>query len=320
VEKGPKNGVILDAAIQEIDMKTGLVRWEWHTLDHVAASESEFSPQKNYPWDYFHINSIDPESDGNLFISGRSTWAGYQLEGGSGRIQWRLGGEKSSFQMGPGTKTAWQHDGRMLPNGEITFFDDGANPPEHSQSRGVQIKLNFKTHVATLSKAYTHPTPLLVASQGNMQTLSDGNVLIGYGGEPEISEYSHSGALLFDAHLPYPMIFYRAYRHPWQGHPSTPPAIVAALNNTSEETIVHASWNGATEVASWRVLAGEAPGSLKTRITFPDSGFESSAILTKRYAYAAVQALDSSAKVLGTSPATKAIGYAESLAGGAQAR
>ena len=140
-------------------MKTGLVRWEWHSLDHVAVAESETSPPKGVPWDWFHLNSIDLEPGGNILISARSTWAAYQLEGGSGKILWRLGGLKSSFKMGPGTKTAWQHDGRVLPDGEITLFDDGSNPPVHAQSRGLRIALDLKTHKARLTKAYTHPRP-----------------------------------------------------------------------------------------------------------------------------------------------------------------
>src|SRR5208282_336215 len=147
--------------------------------------------------DWFHLNSIDPEPNGDIFISARNTWAGYQLEGGSGRILWRLGGLESSFKMGPGTETAWQHDGRILANGEVTFFDDGSNPPIHHQSRGVRIRLDFKTHEATLGAAFTHPDPpLLAVSQGNMQTLAGGNTVVGYGGLPAISEYSGDGALL----------------------------------------------------------------------------------------------------------------------------
>ena len=101
-------------------MKTGLVRWEWHSLDHVGVSESETETLERRPWDWFHLNSIDPEPGGDIFISARSTWAGYQLEGGTGRVLWRLGGLTSSFKMGPGTETAWQHDGRLLPDGEVT--------------------------------------------------------------------------------------------------------------------------------------------------------------------------------------------------------
>jgi len=312
---GARNGTITDTAIQEIDIKTGLVRWEWHSLDHVGASESEVeTPAGSTPWDWFHLNSIDPEPNGDLFISARSTWAGYQLQGATGKILWRLGGTDSSFKMGPGTKTAWQHDGRVLPNGNVTFFDDGANPPIHRQSRAVRIALDFKTHQARLASVYTHTSPpLLAASQGNMQTLAGGNAVVGYGGVPAISEYAPDGALLFAAHQPFDLIFYRAYRFPWSAHPLSPPAVLASLNNTGEETIVHASWNGATDVASWRVLAGEAPGSLRAQTAIPATDFESSTTLPAKYAYVAVQALDSADHVLGTSRTVRAISYAVSL-------
>jgi Arylsulfotransferase (ASST) len=318
---GASNGVILDTAVQEIDMKTGLVRWEWHSIDHVGASESETpAPKTATPWDWFHINSIDPQPDGNLFVSARSTWAGYQLEGGSGNVLWRLGGLKSSFKMGPGTETAWQHDGRILPDGEVTFFDDGSNPPIHQQSRGLRIALDSRTQEARLIAAYTHPDPpLLTPSQGNMQTLADGNAVVGYGGVAAISEFAPGGTLLFDAHLPYDMSFYRAFRFPWSGRPDNPPTVLANLNNTGEETIVHMSWNGASEVASWRVLAGEHPTSLTSRTAIPASDFESSTILPKKYAYAAVQALDATGKVLGSSKPAKVSTYATALPAGTQA-
>ena len=324
VEDGPSNGVILDSTFQEIDMKTGLVRYEWHALSHVEARESENAPSKTRPWDWFHMNSIDPQSDGDIFISARNTWAGYEIQAGTGKIIWRLGGLKSTFKLGPGTKTAWQHDGRVLPDGEVTFFDDGSNPPVQAESRGVQIKLNFKTDEATLTKAYRHPTPLLAASQGDMQTLPSGNVLLGYGGVAEISEYTKAGSMIFDAHLPYDFVFYRAFRYPWEATPASPPAIAANANNTGEETIVHASWNGATNVASWRVLAGNSASTVEPIETIPDSGFESSAELPpdpralkspKPYAYAEVQALSSAGKVLGSSAATKVKSYKESLEG-----
>ncbi len=317
---GQRDGVILDPVVQSIDMRTGLVRWEWHSLDHVNVDESETSPPKGFPWDWFHLNSIDPESDGNILISARNTWAAYQLQGGTGQILWRLGGLDSSFQKGP-TDTAWQHDARMLRDGDITLFDDGS--PGEPQSRAIRIAIDLKTHRAHLVSAYTHPSPpLLAASQGNMQTLADGNTVVGYGGVPEVSEYAKDGSLLFDAHLSYDLIFYRAFRYPWSGTPRRPPAVVAGLNNTGLETIVHMSWNGATGVASWRVLAGRRPGSLQPRATVPDTGFESSTILPetfssstkpKSYGYVAVQALDSSGHLLGTSRTVGVVTYAASL-------
>jgi hypothetical protein len=331
---GARDGAIIDTAIQEIDMSTGLVRWEWHSLDHVAAAESETPTATNTrPWDWFHINSIDVEDAGlgeagvgragtdssdNLFISARNTWAGYEIEGGSGRILWRLGGLKSSFKMGPGTETAWQHDGRILPDGEVTFFDDGSNPPIHHQSRAVRIALNFATHEARLTSSFTHhDPPLLAASQGNMQTLASGNTVVGYGGVPAITEYARGGALLLDAHLPYEMAFYRAFRFPWSGRPASPPTVLASLNDTSEETVVHAIWNGATGVAAWRVLAGKHTGPLAAQTTIPADGFESSTTLPLKYARVAVQALDSAGHVLGTSRTVAVISYAASLPSGA---
>ncbi|MGH2855550.1 MAG: arylsulfotransferase family protein, partial [Solirubrobacteraceae bacterium] len=323
--QGARDGTIVDTAIQEIDMKTGLVRWEWHSLDHVGAKESEVEvPTGPAPWDYFHLNSIDVEGAGsnrygNLLISARSTWAGYQLQGGTGKVLWRLGGTRSSFKMGPGTKLAWQHDGRVLPDGEVTFFDDGSNPPIHRQSRAVRIALDFKTHEARLASAYTHRNPpLLAASQGNAQTLADGNVVVGFGAVPAISEFARDGSLLFDAHQPFDMSFYRAFRFPWSARPLRPPAVLADLNNTGEETIVHASWNGATDVSRWRVLAGKHPGALAAQTTIPADGFESSTTLPLKYAYVAVQALDSTGQVLGTSRTVGVISYAASLPRAAQ--
>jgi hypothetical protein len=314
--KGSKDGAIVDTAVQRIDMRTGLVRWEWHSLDHVGASESEVEPPTDTtPWDYFHLNSIDPEPGGEIFISARSTWAGYQLQGGSGVVLWRLGGTRSSFTMGPGARVAWEHDGRVLADGDVTFFDDGSNPPIHSQSRAVRLTLNLRTHQASLASVLTHSNPpLLAASQGNVQTLADGNTVVGYGGVPAISEYNAAGSLLFDAHQPFDMSFYRAFRFPWNAQPATPPAVLASLNDTGEETIVHASWNGATGVASWRILAGEHPGSLTTQATIPATGFESSATLPQQHTYVAVQALDSAGHLLGVSPAVREISYAASLA------
>jgi hypothetical protein len=146
-----------------------------------------------------------------------------------------------------------------------------------------------------------------------MQTLPDGNTVVGYGGVPAISEYGSSGALVFDAHLPYDMIFYRAYRRPWSATPAAPPSVVASLNNTSEETIVHASWNGATGVASWRVLAGKKGGTLAPQATFGADGFESSITLPKRFAAVQVQALDGAGHVLGSSAPASVESYAAAL-------
>jgi hypothetical protein len=310
---GVANGIIIDPAIQAIDMKTGLVRWEWNSLDHVGVSESHSPvPTNAMPWDWFHMNSIDPEPNGDVLVSGRSTWAAYQLEKGSGAILWRLGGTDSSFKLGPGAETAWQHDVRMMPDGTITAFDDGSDPRIHYQSRGVHVVIDLANHTARLLRAYPHPDgPLLADSQGNMQTLPDQNIVIGWGSQPYVSEVSKAGALLFDAHLPPGYSSYRAFRFPWEGHPLTLPAVSAHVLSTGDSTAVYASWNGATDVASWRVLGGANPASLTAQVTTPNSGFESAVTFPDTYPehkveYVAVQALGAHGELLATSSTVQA--------------
>lgn len=307
---GARNGVIIDTAVQEIDMKTGLVRWEWHSLDHISVQQSHAPvPDKATPWDWFHLNSIDPEPDGDVLVSGRSTWAAYQLQAGSGQVIWTLGGTSSSFTMGAGSETAWQHDARIHSDGTVTMFDDGSDPRIHYQSRGVRIAVDTANHTARLIKAYPHPTGALLAdSQGNVQVLPDRNLVIGWGSIPSVSEVAPDGTLLFDAHLPPGSSSYRAFRFPWTGHPLSAPSVSAQELSTKDSTAVYASWNGATEVASWRVLAGSGPGSLTTQVTMPDSGFESTVTFPNTEPYVAVQALGAGGQLLGTSAAVKVAG------------
>ena len=307
---GVRNGVIIDTVVQQVDMKTGLVRWEWHSLDHVGVSESHAPvPTTAIPWDSFHLNSVEVEPGGDVLISARSTWAAYRLQGGSGSILWRLGGTNTSFTMAPGTEAAWQHDARIQPDGTITLFDDGSSPRVHYQSRGIRVALDTTRHTARLVASYPHPGGVLVAdSQGNMQTLPDGNLLLGWGAMPYVSELAPDGRVLLDAHMPAGYSSYRAFRFPWSGHPLSAPSVSAHLLATGDATAVFASWNGASEVSSWRVLAGPSPNSLSTRATMPESGFESSVTFPDNYPYVAVQALGPAGQLLSTSATVRVTG------------
>jgi hypothetical protein len=166
-------------------------------------------------------------------------------------------------------------------------------------------------HTATVARTYTHPGAVLVAnSQGNMQDLANGDEVVGWGAKPYVSEFAPGGTLLFDAHMPLEMSSYRAFRFPWSGHPLTEPAVSATVLPSGDTTAVYASWNGATDVSSWRVLAGPDPGSLTAQATMPDTGFESSVSYPDNYEknkveYLAVQALDAGGHLLATSPTVK---------------
>jgi len=303
---GSSDGAVTDGLFQEIDVRTGLVMFQWTSLDHVGLSESyerAAASSRSSPFDFFHINSIGLDQDGSLLISGRNTWATYDVEAQTGQIAWRLGGKHSSFTLGAGTSTAWQHDPRELANGSISIFDNGASPKVHGQSRGIVVSLEPQGKTATLLSQLTHPSPIVADSQGNMQALANGDWFIGWGQVPDFSELSATGQLLFDAHFPAGDQSYRALRYAWTGAPATRPAfVVLAGHRAGTAGTVYASWNGATLLASWRVLSGATTRSLKPVVKAPRSGFESAIGLPAGTAgrYLTVQALDATGRVLGT--------------------
>jgi len=260
------------------------------------------------PFDFFHINSIDVEQDGDLLVDSRNTWAAYDVDPKTGRVRWELGGKHSSFKMGPGTSTAWQHDAVQQPNGAITFFDNGASPQVHPQSRAIEVTLDTADMTATLTRRYEHKNPLVADSQGNVQALPGGDWTVGWGQAGYLSEIDGAGQVLFNAHLPPGWESYRTFALPWSGQPTQPPAVagVAAAGARGGAT-VYASWNGATEVASWRVLAGASAAALAPASTAAKTGFETAISLptTGAGAYVAVQALDAAGTVIGASAAVR---------------
>jgi hypothetical protein len=303
---GPADGAVTDSLFQEIDLRTHLVRREWHPVDHVAlwhSVEPANGVTIQWPYDYFHINSVWQRPGGSFLISSRDTSAMYVIDGHSGQVVEQIGGPHGNTRLGAGTSTAFQHDAEELPNGQITVFDNGGVPMVHPQSRALVLSLNPKTRSETLVSQYQHSTPLRSGSQGSMQTLPNGNVLIGWGPEPYVSEYSASGTLLWDAILAGKTNSYRAYRSPWTGTPSGSPSVAAGPVGSDQggTTSVYASWNGATTIATWQVLGGASPSALAPVASGAFSGFETTIAVPGAPAYVAVQALDAAGNVLGTS-------------------
>ncbi len=295
---GYREGALADGVVQEIDIKTGLVMFEWHAWGHVALGDSfTRSTSPTNPWDWFHVNSISLGPNDDMLISARNTWTVYDVSLATGAVLWRLGGKKPSFRMGSGTDTAWQHNARWQPDHTITIFDDGATPKEHSQSRVIRERIDWKSRSVSLVGRDVHTPTLLAGSQGNDQVLPNGDSFVGWGAEPYFSEFSPSGQLLYDGHLQAPAQSYRAYRFPWTATPAEPPSIAAKAMGPGAET-VYASWNGATEVAQWRVLAGSSPSSMTPLATAAKSGFETAIPVSSSAGWFAVQAIGASGEVL----------------------
>ncbi len=306
---GSSDAGLTDGVMQEIDVRTGLVMYEWTSLDHVAVSESYASAAKSntgFPYDFFHINSLDVERDGSLLISARNTWTVYDLNPATGQINWQLGGKHSSFGGLPSTRTAWQHDPRELPDGSISVFDNGSSPTVHPESRVVVLSLNPQTRTVTLESQLTHSPGLVVESQGNAELLGNGDWFVGWGQEPYFSELSPTGQQLFDAHFPPHTQSYRSFRMPWSGTPGHLPALAFVPGGSGAGT-AYASWNGATQVGSWRLLAGGSPSALHAILTVPRSGFETAMTVPAGTIgpYVAVQALDPTGRPLSSSAAVE---------------
>ena len=305
---GPTQQVVLDSVVQEIDVRTGLVLYQWDSLDHVPLADS-YQPlptSAGAPFDYFHINSVELQGDGDLLISARNTWAAYDVDHQTGATIWTLGGKRSSYRLGSGAVFAFQHDVRLHTETDptVTLFDDGAGPPKvHTESRGMTVRLDDKARTATLVAEDRHSPALAASFEGNLQPLSGGDEFVGWGQQPYFTEFNSQGQMVFDGRFVGANSSYRAYRFAWTGTPSTPPALAALRSGST--TDVFASSNGATQVASWRVLAGPSANALQAVLTGSTQGFETQLAIPAQ-PYVAVQALDRTRRVLATSPTVHA--------------
>ena len=306
---GGRAAPVFNSIVQEIDIRTGLVEFEWHSLGHIPPTDSyaQYSVFERSPYDPFHVNSVDEEPGGRLLISARNTSAAYELDRASGRIVARLGGKRSSYAMGAGTAFVAQHDVRHHGPREITVFDNGSGVPHAGRrpARGLVLELDRGARRVSLGRALERPRPVLALSQGDVQELPDGGYFVGWGGSaPYMSEFGHDGRLLFDAaFLPGGANSYRSYLMPWRARPWYAPKVAAARR--PDRVQVWASWNGATGVAAWDVLGGVTPGALRAVATVPRTGFETPAAVRGAYRYVAVRARASDGSVLGTSPARR---------------
>ena len=288
---GGRRGLVLGGVAQELEIPSARVLWEWRSLDHVPVTET-YAAKIGYPWDYFHINSIDVDDDGDLLISGRNVWAVYKVSRTTGKVLWRLGGKRSDFKLGAGARFAFQHDARHVGKTMISVFDNGGAEQTRieSQSRGLQLRLDFAAMHATVDRQWTHHPPIYGRVMGNMQLLPNGNRMIGWGADPHLTEFGPDGSVRFDAALPRGGESYRAFRFPWHGVPHDPP--VAAVGQSTAGKSLFASWNGSTALAAWRLETGASASSLSPAATVARQGFETPLPLPRGAAYAVAVAVD----------------------------
>ncbi|MDN0194459.1 arylsulfotransferase family protein [Streptomyces sp. S.PNR 29] len=306
---GPKNGTVVDNVVQEIDIATGKKVMNWSALEHVPLGHSDIRPSSDasVPYDYLHVNSVDVDTDGNLIISGNTASTVYKVDRKTGEIIWRLGGKNSDFRLGVGVRFSWQHDVRAVGGNTYRVFDNATRRGmEGYESRVAWIKVDPRRGRAELVRQQVHPDLMSAAFEGGSQALRNGNTFVSWGvsGPGRMSEFTRDGRLVFDAKFPGAVSSYRAYRLGWEGRPLTKPEL---LVDEAASGVVHANWNGASEVARWRLLAAKPGGDLKPVATAAWDGFDTPITLpadSRAAGRMQVQALDGRGKVIGSSTVT----------------
>ncbi|KAI0476261.1 Arylsulfotransferase-domain-containing protein [Xylariaceae sp. FL0804] len=274
---GPAKGWALDGRFQEVDIETGELVFEWSAIDHVPVADTlryfmgpDDGSGPESAFDYYHINSLEKDADGNYLVSGRHTHTIHCIDRNDGHILWTLGGRQNEFRDlsgGQATDFTWQHHVRLHDNNTLSIFDNAKierwGPAEpHDYTRGMMVRLDTEQKTAELEQAYYNPdNHLRPDSQGSMQVLDD-RVIMGYGWYPAITEFSReSGEILCDVRIAPGLVSrwglvttYRAFKtRDWVATPLEPPAVFLKPS----EGRMYVSWNGATQVRSWRVQGAE---------------------------------------------------------------
>lgn len=300
---GAEDAMTLDSVIEEVDVATGEVLFHWSGLASIPLHESDMPAQLavGVPYDHLHVNAISIDDDENLLVTARSNSALYKVDRTTGEVIWKLGSGYSTFVLDVGVRSNWIHDGQSVGDNVYRIFDNGANDYfEGYESRVVWIRTDVDTGVATFVRQVTHPEHLSSIAEGNAQDLPNGNTVVGWGRAGRITEFSPAGDVLFDAETPSGRGWttYRVFRQEWTGRPGTPPAV------TFDGEHVHAVWNGATGVATWRLLAGRSESDLRPVGTADWDGLDTAIELPEddQAGFVKVEALDADGQVMGASP------------------
>ncbi|NQY66410.1 MAG: aryl-sulfate sulfotransferase [Flavobacteriales bacterium] len=216
-------GVVKDYYIQELDIATKDLLYEWTTLGVLDyADNKHLTNYANFLINYIHMNSVSETMDGNILLSLRKFDEVTKVSTIDSSIIWRLGGNNSDFTfINDSLGFCSQHDAQELPNGNILLYDNAnytSNKP-----RVVEYELDMNAMTATLVKEFENNYILSADNQGNVQYLDNGNYFVCWGGvnlaNPNVTEFNPAGQKVFelfiDSALTYSGMSYRAYRFMW---------------------------------------------------------------------------------------------------------
>ncbi len=281
---GPADATVIDTVVQERDITTGEVTFEWSALDRVPVTESTVALESPDPttgvYPLYHVNSLDYDTDGDLLVSGRNTDTVYKIDHATGDIVWRFGGSDSDFTFAdPADAPRGQHDVRRLPDGRLSMFDNGTHRLPEEYSRGAVYELDERAMTAELVADLRPETAVFSPIVGSNRLLPEGHQLVSFGSTGQLVEFDGDQPV-FTATLEAGHMTYRTERADWHATPDAPPDVVLGEPAEDGRQTLYISWNGATDVALWRVEAGPAEDDLATVATTPRTGFETTADIT----------------------------------------
>jgi hypothetical protein len=297
--------VVLEGVIQEIDIATGAVTFEWHSLGSGAFPVTDsYIPLTSSPVDYFHLNSVAYDTDGKFLFSARHVSVVAKLDPSSGDVLWRMGGKRNQINFTDGDGgPSWAHDVRRRPDGTISVYDNGnsRNPP---YSRGVAWAVDETNLTAHVAVKWRHNPDLFGAFTGSDRLLPNNDQLISWGNTGRTTEYA-LGQPVFEAQYSSGDWSYRVHREDWHATPARPPDMAVDRPTTTTAT-GYASWNGATEVGTWELWGGPDFQHLRRLSSAPRSGFETALPATVQGTdrLFQVRALDAGAQTIGQSATT----------------
>ena len=280
---GDENGWIYDGVFQEIDIETGELRFEWNASTHVPVNETynergDAGSSEGSPWDYFHMNSVQKDHNGDFLVSARVMDCVYKISGVDGSIIWKFGGKASDFDVADEAAFAYQHDARWLNEEQtrMTLFNNGPTS-DTGHSRGFLLEVNYDNMTVQLLREFHNEAQTFGQFEGSLQALDPSdentNFFLGYGSEPFFAEFDSDGNLLLDVQFGATNVVnnYRAYKLAWQGKPTTLPDI----HFDNDENNAYFSWNGATDVEQWVLYtANSTNGTWVQAAAVNRTGFE----------------------------------------------
>jgi hypothetical protein len=274
---GLADASVVGLVIQELDSQKNVVfQWRsWDHLDQFPFTDSEYPLTDPYI-DYIHGNAIEVDYDGHLLISTRHLNEVFKINRINGGVMWILGGKGNQFDFGTDEGFSFQHDIRRLANGNITIFDNHNLGPAPEYSRVVEYRIDEYFKTVTRVWQFRNTPDTYSIAMGNAQRLPNGNTVIGWGSAnpPTITEVKPDGSEAIELVLGNGHVTYRAFRFPWVGHPTTSPALVS--DASSGNPALYYSWNGATEIKSYKVYGGVTPDTMSLLKEETRTGFETS--------------------------------------------